>query len=208
MIVACVRVGVKYGPEYADRLQRAILRHLPVKHDFICIREEGSSGLPGWWAKMALFDPDLRGGERLIYFDLDTVICGDLSPLAELDCEFGICENFTRLAGNTNWPCHFGSCVMTFAPGFGGDIFEAFCKRRLELMRNPCGDQKVIEDICAELGYEPTLLQRVLPPGFFVGYRDLPKHQTPPKGCSVVVFAGSHKPHNTDCAWAREAWAA
>ncbi|GAB3099712.1 hypothetical protein G8770_03570 [Aestuariicella hydrocarbonica] len=34
---------------------------------------------PGWWSKMELFRPDLKGD--LLYFDIDTVITGDISAL-------------------------------------------------------------------------------------------------------------------------------
>jgi hypothetical protein len=217
VIVACVRTGNLYGPEYVHRLKRAVEKHLPRLHKFVCVTDNVgelgdvemlfTKGLPGWWAKMRVFG--LAFNERVLYFDLDTVIVGDLSPLADLDVPFGICENFTRLSVNPNWPCRFGSCVMTLAPGFGGDIWEAFRKRRHELMLNRYGDQKVIEQLCVELRHEPALLQHVLPAGYFVGYRDLPRYlEQPPAEASVVVFAGSHKPHNTGCRWARDAWAA
>lgn len=220
MIVACVRTGTKYGPEYVYRLKDAVEKHLFRAHRFVCLTDRPNdlssvdtvalpSWLVGWWGKMALFDPSWRAEEKAVFFDLDTVIVGDLKPLSLVQVPFGICENFTRIAGNKQWPCRFGSCVMTFGLGFGADIWESFNKRRRELMLNRFGDQKVIEQLCGELVHEPVLLQRVLPAGYFVGYRDLPRYpDRPPPGASVIVFAGSQKPHNTACTWAREAWAA
>jgi len=216
MIVACVRTGTKYGSYYVYRLKRAIERYLHRPYRFVCLTDRpqdicdietvAAHELPGWWGKMKLFDTSWRTGERVIYFDLDTVICGDLSPIADLNVSFGICANFTRLAGNRDWPCRYGSAVMTIEDGEGRSLWNWFLVDRDAIMarHERHGDQAAIEKFYPQAPF----LQNLLPPGFFLGYRDLPKHRTRPKECSVVVFAGSHRPHNTDCIWAREAWAA
>lgn len=217
MIVACVRTGQKYGVEYVLRLKSAVVQHLPMPHRFVCITDnpqelpsdietiQVKNGLHGWWGKMQLFEPSWRAGQRVVYFDLDTVPVGDLAPLADLDVPFGICDNFARLAGG-DWPCAYNSSVMTISPEFGADMWEWFNKHRQGIMQRyrRTGDQSAIE----EWTKDATLLQYALPPGFFIGYRELQKHKMQPPEASIVVFAGSHKPHNTDCAWAREAWAA
>lgn len=213
LTVACVRTGTKYSVEYVHRLRAMVARHLDRPHRFVVLTDRPDE-LPGyeimptvypaWWAKIELFRTDWLG--RLLYFDLDTVITGDLAPLADLDCEFGICENFTRLSGNLAFPCRFGSCVMSISPGWGWHVWDGFHRHHRAVMElNRYGDQQFIEQMTSDTA---TLLQGALPPGFFVGYRDLPKHAAPPQGCSVVVFAGTNKPHNTNCEWARAAWAA
>lgn len=203
MIVSCVRTGDKFGPEYVHRLENAVRRHLPIQYRFVCLTDSDCRGLPGWWGKMCLLEPSWRRDERVLYFDLDTVPVGDLSPLAELDVQFGICDNFARLAGN-DWPCAYNSSVMTIAPNWGGDVWDAFETDRDGIMARAgrYGDQKAIE----ELVPDAALLQEHLPTGFFVGYRELSKHAVPPPSCSIVVFAGSHKPHNTNCKWVQKAW--
>lgn len=218
MIVACVRTGTRYPVEYVYKLKAMVARHLPVFHSFVCLTDRPGdlnvnfkgieivavSGLPGWWTKMKLFDPLWgRIGERLIYFDLDTVICGDLLPLINLDVEFGICSNFARAAGNKTWPCRYGSCVMTIGPKFGADIWRTFNADRFGIMSRAghYGDQKAIEELIPVA----TLLQDVMPHGYFLGYRDL-KAAKPP-GCSIVVFAGNSKPHNCAEKWIADEWA-
>src|SRR3546814_6635115 len=75
------------------------------------------------WGKMALFSTALRGAGRWVYLDLDTVVAGDLAPLAGWDAgPFGLCANFTRLAGHSAWPCRYGSCVMSLAEGWGDSV--------------------------------------------------------------------------------------
>jgi hypothetical protein len=40
--------------------------------------------LTGWWAKLALLNPFIRGDGWTVFLDLDTVICGPLAPLAQV----------------------------------------------------------------------------------------------------------------------------
>src|SRR3990167_3846737 len=123
--IACVLVGHKYGAEYVERLYSMVSRYAP-ECQFLCLTDSpqilAMSGvttvdirqerLSGWWAKMKLFDSDFRkrvAPGRWLYFDLDTVLLQSIQPLVEWSGEFGICANFTRLAGHLTWPCKYGS---------------------------------------------------------------------------------------------------
>lgn len=213
MIVACVRNGSKYGTEYVYRLKAMVERHLKVPHWFVCLTDRpdeldgvvtipiGRHELPGWFAKMALFEPTWRAGKRVLYFDLDTVICGDLGPLYGLDVEFGICANFTKRKGFKTLS-NYGSCVMSIGPDRLGNVWEEFiddAPRWIDAA-GPHGDQWIIET----LSPGATLLQDAMPENYFLGYRDL----TPvkPPGCSLVIFAGRCKPHNCNEQWIADEW--
>lgn len=219
--VVCVWTGSKYPASYVEKLGRAVLRHTTHDINLVCLTDNmlhvpgwhmvnvAEHRLDGWWSKMLVFLPELRDGwiNPATYFDLDTVICGDIDPLLDLagTVNFAICENFTRLAGNPRWPCRYGSCVMTFAPGFGGEIWDIFARNTFKKMvsAGKYGDQMVIESIMPDAPF----LQSMLPPGFFMGYRDLPKHMdAAPPECSVVVFAGRNKPATCDLGWVRREW--
>src|SRR5688572_32818866 len=98
--VACVWVGNKYSRDYVYKLYAGVARHLHMPFDFVCLTEHGTmetrehgpvrtvpvstEGMSGWWAKMHLFNPRNRLGRFTIYLDLDTVVVGSLSPLAEI----------------------------------------------------------------------------------------------------------------------------
>lgn len=214
MIVACVWTGTKYPVDYVHRLKAGVARHLPQPHAFVCLTDRPDdlgpvtainvkdTGLRGWWAKMALFDFAAQRRERVIYLDLDTVVTGSLTPLALLGCEFGICGSFTRAAGNLTWPCRYGSCVMTIAPGFGAEVWRGFESNRTALMAaaGHYGDQHVIEQLIPAA----TILQDVMPPGFFLGYRDFEAEK--PEGCALAIFAGKAKPHTCEQDWIRREW--
>lgn len=99
MIVACVlKSGGCYTPEYVSRLKAGVDANLKG-HDFVCLSDVPvpcdriplTEGLPGWWSKLEL----LRLPEAL-YFDLDTVITGDLAEIAEYPHTFTMLSDFYR----------------------------------------------------------------------------------------------------------------
>ena len=219
LTIACVWTGEKYGVECVSRLRAMVERHLDRPFDFICLtdRDEeipgvtrvdiGNLVLGGWWGKMALFDPAIRGDERTLYFDLDTVIIGSLEPLADWDGDFGICRNFTRAYYNFTDKgfshCRYGSCVMSFAPGWGGHVWDAFKAQQTRLVAAPYGDQQVVEYLVPDAAY----LQDVLPDGFFLNYRNLIEHTAaPPAGAAIVTYGGRFNPGNCGPEWSRKAW--
>ena len=93
--VVCIKWGTKYPPEYVNHLARAVRRHLTLPHRFVCLTDDPrgidadvetkplAEELPGWWNKLALFQPrvhDLEG--TLLFIDLDMVVVGNLDGLA------------------------------------------------------------------------------------------------------------------------------
>jgi len=213
--IACVRTGNKYGPEYVERLRNMVRRHYPFEHEIICLTDqpeefEGvknvpAKGLGGWWAKMGLFHPGIRGDNYTIYFDLDTVICDDITPLIRIEEPFGICANFTRLSGHPTWPCNYGSCVMTFEAGWGYGIWSDFISNRNVWTKGAgkYGDQWVIE----RLAPKARILQDACPHGFFLGRREISNHpDTKPDAAAVVIFAGNTKPSNCSVKWIKDEW--
>lgn len=219
----CVWVGTKYGPEYPARLRRMILDHCvwgQHHYQFICVTDRGSvpgwtavhvpepgPKFQGWWAKMLLFDPSVRGGAPdALYFDLDTVICGPLPSVTASD-KFGILRNLTVLAGHKSWPCKFGSAVMHFPSGWGGYILDAY-ENAWESIQASCpkGDQQAIERLINPADW--FYLQDRLPPGQIISYRDINPAgpRAGPDWASVVCFGGSHRPDNSSIHWIREVW--
>ena len=87
MRVICVKVGDKYNPDWVYRLARMVNSHFSP-HEFVCMTDKPVDGvdcveapdLPGWWAKVGLFEPGKFPGDNL-YFDLDVVITGALEWL-------------------------------------------------------------------------------------------------------------------------------
>ncbi len=90
-VVCVLRSGGHYDVDYVEKLLNGVWKHLKLPHQFVCLTDvEGlpcatialTHDWPGWWAKMELFRPDIYGD--ILYFDLDTVICGDLTDIASV----------------------------------------------------------------------------------------------------------------------------
>lgn len=93
-IVCVLRQGGKVGYDatWVDKLQRGVQRNLSIPHRFVCLSDVdvlceriplenvSNNKEPGWWAKLQLFRPGLFDGP-VLYFDLDTVITGNLDDL-------------------------------------------------------------------------------------------------------------------------------
>ena len=211
--VACVWTGTTYGVEYVERLCNMVARNLHIPHRFVCITDRAievpdgvrtvATTLPGWWAKMKLFQAAPWRKYRTLYFDLDTVITDNITPLAQWHGNFGICADFlTRSGAYPAWPCKYGSCVMSLAPEWGGHVWEKFIGDAQGYIRAHAryGDQQFIERVVPDA----TLLQDVMPDNYLVWYRTLTSHR--PAGCAVVNFGGNNKPHNTEHQWVKDCW--
>ena len=195
--VVCVKNGTKYGPEYVNRLYRAVDKHLTIDHEFVCLTDDPQgleceaaydmSGLPGWWAKMRLFDPHsgLRiSRHKMLYFDLDTIILDSINFMGEYEGEFAILRDFYR-------PHGYGSGVMILAPWFGGKIWDEFSDEPFANMKRfPNGDQHFIESV-----YGGASLLQDFWPGEFISYK-CHCSQGVPDGAAVLSFHGTPKNHD------------
>jgi hypothetical protein len=106
--IACVQWGTRYGPESVNRLYRAVTRAASVPIRFVCISDRTADAydagvetvpfppfaLPraemerGCRLKLALFAPGvLEPDLPTVYFDLDTMVLGDVAPIAALPVE-------------------------------------------------------------------------------------------------------------------------
>lgn len=194
--VVCVRVGERYGPEYVAILYDMVTRNLGREFRFWCLTDrphelpEGVNpipapdGLPGWWAKIALFSPDKMPwgpGERIVYFDLDVAITGRLDELVDTP---GIIRDW-NLPG-------YNSSVMVWD---AGDHASASLRFTPDVMQRLHGDQ----DWLAELGG-----WELFPRAWCVSYR-AHAQDWPPEGSAVVCFHGEPKP--PQCAgWVPGVW--
>ena len=142
LTVACVlRSGGIYTPEWANRLQRGVARHLPIPHEFVCLTDT-TNGLspeirpiplehdwPGWLSKQELFRPGQFDG-LVIYIDLDSVVVGDLSSLASYEGPRAILWDFydeTRHArGLRHGKRMIGSGVMLWMGDEMRAVWDAF----------------------------------------------------------------------------------
>lgn len=207
----CVRTGDKYPDEYVAKLRNMVHTHCTVRHTFNCITDHEptllgvsyhKATLPGWWAKVELFK--LR--RPLIYFDLDVVITGDLTPLLEWE-GFGIIKLATdkakaysnNLTSEIVTPV-FNSSVMKLT-GNEYHVWDQFKPVVMERFKKG-GDQRWIT--------ARMLDARTFPDEWFPSYKwgnaGGPCEDRPRDGSIATIFHGHPKPEEFESGWVADNW--
>lgn len=107
LVVACVKWGTRYGPDYVNVLYRATREHLAAPHRFVCVTDAADGMDPGivvhpfpsftvpretWrkscFPKIAILAPGILEDDAVVLqLDLDLMVVGDLAPFFELFAE-------------------------------------------------------------------------------------------------------------------------
>lgn len=198
LTVACVlRVdGVcDFNADYVAKLKRGVERNLTVPYRFVCLsnvdvpceRIDLSHDWRGWWAKLELFRPDIEG--RILYFDLDTVIVGNLDEMASV-------EKFTMIRGFMV-PTRRGSGVMMLTDR--KPVWDAWIEKPDMTLKD--GDQEFIGKFCEAVWQDEV-------PGAVVSYKNdvLPENRFEHRA-RVIAFHGKPRPHQLPPEhWMRDYW--
>lgn len=116
--------GDKYPPDYVYRLKAMIERSLTVPFFFVCVTDQDLEGIHciepicdyhGWWQKLSLFE--IADGPSL-YFDLDTVIVGNIDYMAILAGHV--------LAAPPNWGQSGHGGIQSSVMAWNGTLKEPF----------------------------------------------------------------------------------
>jgi hypothetical protein len=196
--VVCAHVGnyCDRGTEYVQRLFDGIDKHLYTYRPW-CITDnpamipdgirtiEADPCVQGWWNKISLFRPGiLPKGERVLYFDLDTIIKGDLSDIANYRGKFAMLRDF-YFKGNLN------SGLMAWEAGTMDHLWRVWdrCGRP---QYHPGGDQAWIE----EIQETADLWQDLIPNQIFSWKTEC--RDGVPSNARVICFHGQPRPHETE----------
>jgi hypothetical protein len=207
--IVCIKWGIKYGPEYVNRLYSMVSRHTTAPHRFLCLTDNPAGITPGietapltehhltgWWHKLTLFKSDPYGiTGPLLFLDLDVVITGSLDDLLFYAPALTICQDF--LTGGYN------SSVFLLWAGSRTEVWDEFARAPTLVCSRFAGDQdwitRVIRSRHSGGGAE------LWPSAWVKSYRVDLKGGPPPPDCCIVVFHGRPKPH--DCGgWVRDHW--
>jgi hypothetical protein len=220
--IACWRWGQKYGPQYVSNLKAAVARNLSMPHRFVCITDQKDTPgetLPienpellsvrdGCYARLRMFDPvwQLKHGiERIVCFDLDLVVTGQLDPL------FNRPEPFMILHGNHFNPCPFNGSVMMISRCARPDIWTRFNLAEAERVSFIRGKWR---------GTDQTWIAHVAPDAPGWTYKDgiygYEKRGWPvpggagwlPADARIVTFNGKRDPARQPEEWVARHWSA
>lgn len=203
-IVACVlKSGGDFLPFDVEMLASSIEKHLPG-WKFVCLSDVPSvadenliENWPGWWSKLELFRPGLFK-ERVLYFDLDTLIIDNLKDVASCNEGFFTLGDFYRKTG-------IGSGVMSWTPDDMSFLFNMFRENPDYLMSKfyRGGDQAFIESIVkSAMKFQDVVPNRIVS---FKPKGSSDRRLEYPIGSSVVCFHGVPRPWQAvDIAWIGE----
>ena len=240
-IICCLNAGnyLGRGKEYVEILFDRVWANISDKTEFQfhCFTDDAepyAAGitkrpllpyLKGWWHKLYLFAPDVfKEGDRVIFFDLDTIITGALDEILKYDGAFATLRDFWRPQG-------LGPAIMLWTPTKDTEYFWTYFKQRWAFgIREDYlgalggrGDQAILEEIrmlatktTAKDGkiIEETWLTNPLQtldylqdkfPKKFVSYKDEARFELP-KGAKVVCFHGKPRPHQVKAGWVPQLW--
>jgi len=198
--VWCVYWSSKYSEYYVHRLKREVEKHLPIPHQFLCLtnqRIEGVETVPevsskqGWWQKCDLFS--FTGPS--LYFDLDTVITGDLSVFIGTDKALRILKNWAA-SGH-------GGCQSSIMYWEDAQAIQALCDSYAmpwpQTHLQPgivWGDQGLITDLRDSGKIEVDYFN----PAHALSYKYSCRNGLP-EDCRAVIFHGKPDPHEVQEPW-------
>ncbi len=219
-IILCMKWGTLFAPDYVNVLHGACRRHLKGPFRFLCLTDdaagldEGIEALPipeigctpemwrhGAWPKLPVFAPEIGGATsgRVLFIDLDTVVCGDLEPF------FTHPGPFLGIDTGDNWrpgrtlggpSALLGTGVFAFDLGTQVQILRRFQSAPQEAFRKAGIEQVWVQEHASSLDYWPQdwviSFKRWLrqPIGLDLFYPPNP----PPASAGMVAFHGDPRP--------------
>lgn len=209
--VCCVKWGSLYGPEYANYLHDMFLRNLArgFEGQFICFTDDPAGldkrisikalpeGLNSWWNKLYLFKKGVFAeGERILYFDLDTIFVGRLDEIVTYNGPLIMLRDFYR-------PNGLQSSVMAWEAGKFDRLWSDWESAGKPEISG--GDQSWIEHVLSRIPIKPDIWQELFP-GNFVSYKAHNCTNRFPRGAKIVVFHGRPRPHEVITGWVPRVW--
>lgn len=194
-IVTVLRSGGDFKAVHVQTLQRQCAKFLPAC-DFVCLADVDVPGverwpietlLPGWWAKMNLFAPAIRGD--ILYMDLDTVLIG--TPDVWLESKPIMLRDFYRDGVYKGRAEGLQSSVMFLPEHVRGEIYDAFMGNPIYHMQHfqRGGDQAFLE----QYWLDKADRWQVIAPGQFVSWKVHCQNGVPPDA-KIIIFHGQPRP--------------
>jgi len=156
--IVCLKWGVKYGPDYVNKLYESVKRNTTANFRFHCFTDDETGvnkdvvihdlpykdDLEGWWNKVYLFSDliDIPVGETIFYIDLDSIITDDIDDLLyHRSKTMVVLRDFYWGLAKTAGP--MGSGLMMWEHGLYTYVWDNFIKDPADAIKKvfPHGDQ-------------------------------------------------------------------
>jgi len=192
--VFCVyKTGGDYTAKYVQKLYDCVIKHSSLPIDFYCFTnsEEELPGtkvllqhnLPGWWSKIEMFK--LFQG-RVVYFDLDTIIVGNIDSLLNYSGPMAMLKDFCNP--------ELASGVMAWNSPL--QIIYRKAMAQIDHIRSHPRewDQKLIAGTLADAKWNIDIIQNIVKT---YSYK-LHCQECIPEDASIVCFHGHPRPHEVN----------
>lgn len=206
--VACVlRSGGDFNSDYVNRMRNMVERNATVRFEFIaltdvdvsCNRIDITCSAPGWWAKIDLFKRgNFANFDRVVYFDLDTVIVGNIDELLLSTGPFMALRPWNS-ANRKAGMCASG--LMSWKPKDYEFVYDEFDPRFID--RFPRGDQQYISECLKLHKQEYSPIQKAIE-GIYSYKRNCRRGL--PENARVVMFHGNPRPSQAPAYWVKRYW--
>ena len=190
-IVAVLRKsGSTYDESWVQKLRRGIERNLAIPYKFICLTNLSSiegvetkpltESFPHWWSKIELFKPNQFEG-KVLYFDIDSMICGNFDQIASIDS-----DDLIMLRDSPAFPNLFNSGLMYWDASnpvyqniffeFKKDMFKTMITYSGKGGVGKFGDQSLIVDVLEPfINLKIKKWQDIFPSHWFIPFSYLDK---------------------------------
>lgn len=205
--------GYPLAETYINRLYRGVKRHLDMPFRFICFTDmfprpvmEGIElrplMVPSWeWnlRKLYAYCPYNGLHGRVLVFDLDIVVVGNLGDLATCFADFATCRGAYRLS-------HMGGSLQSFSAGYRWNFIWKEITTRYEHWKKVTrgSERKFFNHVFKQYNEPWTAWEDILP-GQVVSYKRDCRNGLPPDA-RVVRFHGKPRPHQVPDKWVGEYW--
>jgi len=205
--IVCFKWGTKFPAYYVNRLYRAIERNVTVPFKFICFTEDPEGidcetrpflePLPYWWYIIGLMNPKHNFQDRVVYFDLDTVIIKNIDKLITVDAPIVTIQDFYRPKG-------LQTAYISYTPEAGAPIWDCLARKYKpetydKLLKFPGGTNAFLEKTTK---FNVVKLQDLFP-GACVSYKVHVQNKQLPEEAKIVFFHGKPMPHEV---WGMHPW--
>ena len=202
--VCCVKWGTEYSEDYVHILESMVRRYSTVPFNFICYSDTPIKGittrflsndLDGWWNKIWMFNALNTKADRCVYFDLDTIITGNIDWLLDYRGHIMGIENLgtvNKYENPNNYKNHFQSGVLAWNVSSCNVIWNTFAQNAQSIVEEFRGDGEWLNHCLIN----PDLLQHKYP-NQLKSYKYQCYDDGGPGDASIVCFHGTPRPHQS-----------
>jgi SAM-dependent methyltransferase len=209
-ILCVLKSGGDFDVDYVRKLKNMIARNTTIPYKFICLTDididpelcnsiKLKHDYDRWWSKIEMFRHGLVKSERIIYFDLDSVILSNIDDILMTNYGFVALKPWNALNSRLGL---YASGMMAWKNGGSYSfIYNQFKQDYMEKYSR--GDQEYISCTMKKEKKDVIFFQDISK-GIY-SYKRNCKNGLP-IDARIVCFHGRPRPHNVSIPWVVENW--